>query len=154
MPFRHANRAHDLDTRIEHEVRERLDVPLETHFHMDFSLGVANTLAAIAQKLLPDTMRPFVPSAGSIGNTHFVAVPFKVSRNVASQCVAGLEAGAGRPDQNSGHPGRQLDEQCVRLRARRQTAQPSLCVDRVRLVGHDDAVARARRRRSARWGSW
>jgi isopropylmalate/homocitrate/citramalate synthase len=31
------------------KVRERLDVPLETHFHMDFSLGVANTLAAIAQ---------------------------------------------------------------------------------------------------------
>lgn len=25
MPFRHANRAHDLDTRIEHEVRERLE---------------------------------------------------------------------------------------------------------------------------------
>jgi isopropylmalate/homocitrate/citramalate synthase len=31
------------------KVRERMDVPLETHFHMDFSLGVANTLAAIAQ---------------------------------------------------------------------------------------------------------
>ncbi len=31
------------------KVRERLDVPLETHFHMDFSLGVANTLAAISQ---------------------------------------------------------------------------------------------------------
>ena len=25
MPFRHANRAHDLGTRIEHEVRERLE---------------------------------------------------------------------------------------------------------------------------------
>jgi isopropylmalate/homocitrate/citramalate synthase len=31
------------------KVQERMDVPLETHFHMDFSLGVANTLAAIAQ---------------------------------------------------------------------------------------------------------
>jgi isopropylmalate/homocitrate/citramalate synthase len=31
------------------KVKERMDVPLETHFHMDFSLGVANTLAAIAQ---------------------------------------------------------------------------------------------------------
>ncbi len=31
------------------KVSERIHVPLETHFHMDFSLGVANTLAAIAQ---------------------------------------------------------------------------------------------------------
>jgi len=30
-------------------VRERLGVPLETHFHMDFGLGVANTLLAVAQ---------------------------------------------------------------------------------------------------------
>ncbi|KWX00869.1 2-isopropylmalate synthase [Carbonactinospora thermoautotrophica] len=28
--------------------RERLDVPLETHFHMDYGLGVANTLTAAA----------------------------------------------------------------------------------------------------------
>ncbi len=30
-------------------VRERLNVPLETHFHMDFGLGVANTALAVAQ---------------------------------------------------------------------------------------------------------
>jgi isopropylmalate/homocitrate/citramalate synthase len=30
-------------------VRERLQVPLETHFHMDFGLGVANTALAVAQ---------------------------------------------------------------------------------------------------------
>lgn len=29
--------------------RERLGVPLETHFHMDFGLGVANTLLAVAE---------------------------------------------------------------------------------------------------------
>lgn len=28
--------------------RDRLDVPLETHFHMDFGLGVANTVMAVA----------------------------------------------------------------------------------------------------------
>ena len=28
--------------------RERIKVPLETHFHMDFGLGVANTIAAVA----------------------------------------------------------------------------------------------------------
>lgn len=30
------------------KTRERIDVPLETHFHMDFGLGVANTLSAVA----------------------------------------------------------------------------------------------------------
>jgi isopropylmalate/homocitrate/citramalate synthase len=29
--------------------RDRLGVPLETHFHMDFGLGVANTLIAVAE---------------------------------------------------------------------------------------------------------
>lgn len=31
------------------KAKERIDKPLETHFHMDFSLGVANTLAAVMQ---------------------------------------------------------------------------------------------------------
>jgi isopropylmalate/homocitrate/citramalate synthase len=30
-------------------VRERLGVPLETHFHMDFGMGVANTALAVAE---------------------------------------------------------------------------------------------------------
>ena len=30
-------------------VKERLDVPLETHFHMDFGMGVANTALAVAE---------------------------------------------------------------------------------------------------------
>jgi len=30
-------------------VKERLDVPLETHFHMDFGMGVANTVLAVAE---------------------------------------------------------------------------------------------------------
>jgi len=30
-------------------VKERLDVPLETHFHMDFGMGVANTLLAAGE---------------------------------------------------------------------------------------------------------
>jgi isopropylmalate/homocitrate/citramalate synthase len=30
------------------KTRERVSTPLETHFHMDFSLGVANTLMAVA----------------------------------------------------------------------------------------------------------
>jgi isopropylmalate/homocitrate/citramalate synthase len=31
------------------QTRARLGVPLETHFHMDFGLGVANTILAVAQ---------------------------------------------------------------------------------------------------------
>jgi isopropylmalate/homocitrate/citramalate synthase len=31
------------------QTRQRLGVPLETHFHMDFGLGVANTLLAVAE---------------------------------------------------------------------------------------------------------
>jgi len=30
-------------------VRERLQVPLETHFHMDFGMGVANSILAVAE---------------------------------------------------------------------------------------------------------
>lgn len=30
-------------------VKERLDVPLETHFHMDFGMGVANSILAVAE---------------------------------------------------------------------------------------------------------
>ena len=31
------------------QTRDRMGVPLETHFHMDFGLGVANTLLAVAE---------------------------------------------------------------------------------------------------------
>jgi isopropylmalate/homocitrate/citramalate synthase len=31
------------------KVKERIDKPLETHFHMDFGLGVANTVLAVSQ---------------------------------------------------------------------------------------------------------
>jgi putative thiamine transport system substrate-binding protein len=45
----------------------------ETDIYFAFNPGDASS--AIAQGLLPDTMRPFVPNAGSIGNTHFLAIP-------------------------------------------------------------------------------
>ena len=44
-----------------------------------FAFNPGDASSAIAQKLLPETMRPFVPNAGSIGNTHFVAIPFNSS---------------------------------------------------------------------------
>lgn len=45
----------------------------ETDIYFAFNPGDASS--AIAQGLLPETMRPFVPNAGSIGNTHFLAIP-------------------------------------------------------------------------------
>jgi putative thiamine transport system substrate-binding protein len=44
-----------------------------------FAFNPGDASSAIAQQLLPDTMRAFVPNAGSIGNTHFVAIPFNSS---------------------------------------------------------------------------
>ena len=40
-----------------------------------FAFNPGDASSAIAQGLLPETMRPFVPNAGSIGNTHFLAIP-------------------------------------------------------------------------------
>lgn len=41
-----------------------------------FAFNPGDASSAVAQGLLPDTMRAFVPDVGSIGNTHFVAIPF------------------------------------------------------------------------------
>jgi putative thiamine transport system substrate-binding protein len=49
----------------------------ETDIYFAFNPGDASS--AVAQGLLPETMRAFVPSAGSIGNTHFLAIPFNSS---------------------------------------------------------------------------
>lgn len=51
----------------------RLVADGETDIYFAFNPGDASS--AIAQGLLPETMRPFVPDAGSIGNTHFLAIP-------------------------------------------------------------------------------
>lgn len=44
------------------KVKERISKPLETHFHNDFDLGVANTLAAVAQGV--DTVQVSVSGIG------------------------------------------------------------------------------------------
>jgi putative thiamine transport system substrate-binding protein len=49
----------------------------ETDIYFAFNPGDASS--AIAEGLLPGTVRAFVPSAGSIGNTHFLAIPFNSS---------------------------------------------------------------------------
>lgn len=50
------------------KVRERIGVPLEAHFHMDFSLGVANTVMAVANGV--ETIQVSVTGVGErAGNT-------------------------------------------------------------------------------------
>ena len=48
-------------------VRQRIDVPLETHFHMDFGMGVANTVLAAAQgaKVIQTTVAGLGERAGN-----------------------------------------------------------------------------------------
>lgn len=50
------------------KVRERVNKPLEAHFHMDFSMGVANTVMAVAQGV--ETVQVSVTGIGErAGNT-------------------------------------------------------------------------------------
>ncbi len=50
------------------KVRERINKPLEAHFHMDFSMGVANTVMAVAQGV--ETVQVSVTGIGErAGNT-------------------------------------------------------------------------------------
>ena len=44
--------------------------------------------AAIAQGLLPDSVRVFVPEAGSIGNISFVAIPYNAANREGAMVVA------------------------------------------------------------------
>lgn len=53
-----------------------------------FAFNPAEAPAAIAQGLLPDTVRSFVLEGGSIGNTHFVTIPFNASAAAGAMVAA------------------------------------------------------------------
>ena len=57
---------------------------------VDFSMAFnpAEASAAINAGNLPDSVRSFIPDAGSIGNTHFVAIPFNAAHKAGAQVVA------------------------------------------------------------------
>ncbi|MGI9501251.1 MAG: ABC transporter substrate-binding protein, partial [Geminicoccaceae bacterium] len=57
---------------------------------VDFSMAFnpAEASAAISAGNLPDSVRTFIPEAGSIGNTHFVAIPFNAAHKAGAQVVA------------------------------------------------------------------
>lgn len=52
------------------------------------SFDPASAAAAIRQGLLPETVRVFVPKAGSIGNVSFVAIPFNAAHKEGAKVVA------------------------------------------------------------------
>ena len=55
---------------------------------ISMSFDPASAAAGIAQGLLPQTARVFVPKAGSIGNVSFVAIPFNAANAEGAQVVA------------------------------------------------------------------
>ena len=55
---------------------------------ISMSFDPASTAAAIAQGLLPETARVFVPEGGTIGNVSFVAIPYNATNAAGAQVVA------------------------------------------------------------------
>lgn len=53
-----------------------------------FSFNPAEATSAIAQGLLPASVRAFIPEEGSIGNTHFVAIPWNAANRAGALVVA------------------------------------------------------------------
>ncbi len=60
----------------------------EVDFDMSYNPGSAANL--IAQGRYPDSSRTFVFESGTIGNTHFVAIPFNASHKAAAMVAANL----------------------------------------------------------------
>ena len=58
----------------------------EIDISLSFNPGEASS--AIAQGLLPPTVRTYVLEGGTIGNTHFVAIPFNATAKEAAMVVA------------------------------------------------------------------
>jgi putative thiamine transport system substrate-binding protein len=57
---------------------------------ISMSFDPASTAAAIAQGLLPETARVFVPEGGTIGNISFVAIPYNAANAAGAQVVANV----------------------------------------------------------------
>jgi putative thiamine transport system substrate-binding protein len=55
---------------------------------ISLSFDPASAAAGIAQSLLPDTTRVFVPKGGSLGNVSFVAIPFNAAHIEGAKVVA------------------------------------------------------------------
>ena len=69
-----------------------------------FAFNPADASAAIADGRLPDTVRSFTFPGGTLGNTHFVAIPYNASSKAGALVVANFlmspEAQARKQDPN------------------------------------------------------
>jgi putative thiamine transport system substrate-binding protein len=69
---------------------------------MYMAFNPADASSAIAQRLLPESVRGMIPEAGSIANTHFLAIPFnanaKAGALVAANFLLSPEAQARKQD--------------------------------------------------------
>jgi len=55
---------------------------------LSYSFNIGEASSAIAEGLLPDTARTYVLDGGTIGNTHFVAIPFNAAHKEGAMAVA------------------------------------------------------------------
>ena len=82
---------------------------------VDFSMAFnpAEASAAINAGTLPESVRSFIPETGSIGNTHFVAIPFNAAHKEGAMVVADFlmspEAQATKQDPEGWGDGTVLD---------------------------------------------
>lgn len=69
-----------------------------------FAFNPADASAAIAQNKLPDTVRSFTFTGGTLGNTHFVAIPYNANAKAGALVLANFlmspEAQARKQDPN------------------------------------------------------
>lgn len=66
-------------------LRQLLD---DDEIDLAFTFNPSEASAMIGQGRLPASVRGFVPEGGSIGNTHFVAIPFNANAKEAAMVVA------------------------------------------------------------------
>ncbi|MDJ0685218.1 MAG: ABC transporter substrate-binding protein [Alphaproteobacteria bacterium] len=66
-------------------LRQLLD---DGEIDLAFSFNIGEASSAIAQGQLPETARTYVLDGGTIGNTHFVAIPFNAANREGAMVVA------------------------------------------------------------------
>ncbi|MGI0116897.1 ABC transporter substrate-binding protein [Zooshikella sp. RANM57] len=66
------------------QMRQMLD---SGELHVSFSFTPSEATNAIHAGLLPDTVKSYVHQGGTLGNTHFLAIPFNAKANAAAQVV-------------------------------------------------------------------
>ncbi|MBU2712698.1 ABC transporter substrate-binding protein [Zooshikella harenae] len=66
------------------QMRQMLD---SGELHVSFSFSPSEATNAIHAGLLPDTVKSYVHKGGTLGNTHFLAIPYNAKAKTAAQVV-------------------------------------------------------------------